>query len=105
MPAQDLLEELLKIETKVRQTQLPQELQERTLAMVANLGRMAKFGAYSTEYEHLSRYIDWICSLPWNKRSTDILDLIHTQKTLDKNHYGLGQVKERVLEYLAVLKL
>lgn len=105
MPAQELFEELAKIETKVGETQLPEELKEKALAMVANLGRMAQFGTYSAEYEHLVRYIDWICSLPWYQKSQDILDLVHTKEILDKNHYGLSSLKERILEYLAVLKL
>jgi ATP-dependent Lon protease len=66
---------------------------------------MAKFGGYSAEYEQVSRYIDWITSLPWSKRSQDILDLVFAKKILDQNHYGLGSIKERVLEYLAVLNL
>lgn len=105
MPAQELLDELSRIENKVRQTQLPEELQQKALAMVVNLDRMAKFGTYSAEYEHLARYIDWICALPWFKRNEDILDLNHARTVLEKNHHALSQIKERVLEYLAVLIL
>lgn len=105
MPAQDLSAELSKVEEKIYQSQLPEELRQKTLEMVSRLGRMAKFGGDSLEYEHLSHYIDWICSLPWGKRSADVLDLGHAQAALDKNHYGLSSVKERILEYLAILNL
>ena len=105
MSAQELQTELLRIEEKVQETQLPEELREKSLAMVSRLGRMAKLGEYSIEYENLSRYIDWICSLPWTKRSEDILDLNQARVILDKNHYGLASIKERVLEYLAILAL
>jgi len=66
---------------------------------------MVKFGEYSTEYEKTAHFIDWITSLPWDKRSEDVLDLDNAKKILDKNHYGLGDIKERILEYLAVLRL
>jgi ATP-dependent Lon protease len=66
---------------------------------------MARFGEYSTEYEKTAHYVDWVTNLPWGKRSEDILDLDNAKKILDKNHYGLEDIKERILEYLAVLKL
>lgn len=84
---------------------LPPELKEKALEMVARLSRMARLGEYSTEYEKTVHYIDWVTSLPWTKRSEDILDLKHAKKILDTNHYDLEEVKERILEYLAVLKL
>src|SRR5581483_10565746 len=53
----------------------------------------------------INRYIDWIVNLPWKNRSQDNLDLVNAKAVLDKNHYGLQQIKDRVLEYLAVLAL
>jgi len=100
-----LLQEVATLEKKLKEATLPPELEQKALEMVGRLGRMARFGEYSSEYEKTARYIDWITVLPWNKRSDDILDLENTQKILDKNHYALGQVKERILEYIAVLKL
>lgn len=105
MPAQEVFKEVLKLEEQVKKTSLPPELGERLLSMIERLIRMAKFGGYSSEYEQLSRYIDWSCHLPWIKRSEDILDLKNTKAVLDKNHYGLLQIKERILEYVAVLAL
>jgi ATP-dependent Lon protease len=73
--------------------------------MIDRMVRMAKFGGYSLEYEQLTRYIEWITSLPWDKRSEDILDIKSAKLILDRNHYGLNTVKDRILEYLAVLEL
>jgi ATP-dependent Lon protease len=73
--------------------------------MIQRLVRAAKFGGYSSEYERVSHYIDWITVLPWSKKTEDVLDLEKTKKILDENHYDLDDVKERILEYLAVLKL
>jgi ATP-dependent Lon protease len=100
-----LFEEISQLNTKVKEATLPPELKSRAERMIERLNRMAKLGGYSAEYETISRYIDWIISLPWNKASEEVLDLQRTQKILDKNHYGMQKVKDRILEYLAVRKL
>ena len=100
-----LFEELEELNKKVETATLPPELKNRVERMIERLNRMAKLGGYSSEYESASRYVDWVVSLPWNKSSKEVLDLKRTQKILDKNHYGMPQVKDRVLEYLAVRKL
>jgi len=58
-----------------------------------------------TYYQTASKYIDWIISLPWNNRSQDILDLRFASEKLNENHFGLDDVKERILEYISVLAL
>ncbi|MBI5465630.1 AAA family ATPase [Candidatus Gottesmanbacteria bacterium] len=106
MPADNaLFTEVLELEEKVKKTVLPPDLSEKVLEMLSRLTRMAKYGGYSIEYEQVAHYVDWITHLPWSKRSQDILDLKNAREALDKNHYGLSQIKERILEYLAVLKL
>lgn len=101
----DLAKEVVELEKKVNSVVLPPELKEKALAMLQRLARMVQYGEYSAEYERTAYYIDWITNLPWDKRSEDILDLKRGQEILDRNHYGLGQIKERILEYMAVLKL
>lgn len=59
----------------------------------------------SSNYESISKYIDWITHLPWNAESNTELDLNKTKELLDKSHYGLAEIKVRVLEYLSVLIL
>jgi len=100
-----LLQEVANLEKKLDSVSLPPELKEKAEDMTQRLSRMARFGEYSAEYEKTTHYIDWITSLPWDKRSEDILDLQNTKKILDKNHYDLAPIKERILEYLAVLNL
>jgi len=100
-----LLQEVADLEKKLDSVSLPPELKEKTQGMIERLLRMARYGEYSTEYEKTSHYIDWVTSLPWDKRSQDILDLENAKKILDKNHYDLVQIKERILEYIAVLNL
>ena len=100
-----LREEVERLKKKINTVSLPPELKERASLMIRRLVRMAHFGQYSTEYEKVTHYINWIASLPWGKRSQDLLDLDNAKKILDKNHYDLEEIKERILEYLAVLKL
>jgi ATP-dependent Lon protease len=100
-----LISEVNDLEKKINTISLPPELKEKSLQMIQRLGRMARFGEYTTEYEKTSHYLDWISNLPWEKRSQDVLDLVNAKKILDKNHYGLENIKERLLEYLSVLSL
>jgi ATP-dependent Lon protease len=53
----------------------------------------------------MNKYLDWVLSLPWNVRTKDNLDLVRTKEILDKNHYGLTEIKTRILEYISVMKL
>lgn len=100
-----LLKEITSLKKKVSETTLPPELKDRALMLLERLTRMIEHGKYSAEYEQTAYYIDWITSLPWEKRSEDLLELKHAREVLDQNHYGLDEVKERILEYLAVLAL
>lgn len=101
----EVFTEIEKLEKKIKETTLPPELKEKLEEETLRLRRMARSFGYTQEYAQISTYVDWVCGLPWIKRSDDILDLSFAQKILDKNHYGLGPIKERILEYLAVLKL
>lgn len=101
----DIFQEVSKLEEILEQSTVPQELKERTHGMLERLGRMAKYGFYSQEFEQVNRYIDWITNLPWDKRVDDNLDLNHAKQVLDKHHYGLEYIKNRILEYISVMQL
>jgi ATP-dependent Lon protease len=66
---------------------------------------MVNQGFYSEEFEKASHYVDWVTSLPWDKRTEKPIDLASIKAILDKNHYGMNEVKQRIIEYMAVLKL
>ena len=100
------LEEIRKLEEKLLAAPMPAALLEKVKGMVVRLDRMAKLGGnYAAEFDNTSRYLDWVTSLPWNNRSDDILDIANAEATLNKNHYGLAEAKNKILEYLAILKL
>ncbi len=90
---------------KLDKSELPPELGVKARDMVDRLARMFYQGFYSEEFEKTSHYVDWVTSLPWNKRVNHPIDLTQIKATLDKNHYGMESVKERILEYMSVLKL
>lgn len=72
---------------------------------VKEIERLAKTSSSATEYTIGINYIEYLTSLPWNITTDDNLDLVHAKRILDKEHYGLDNIKERILEYLAVRKL
>ena len=69
------------------------------------LGRLERSGRESMEAQVIRTYLEWIAELPWNERSNDNLELSHATEVLDEDHYGLTDVKDRVLEFLAVRQL
>lgn len=69
------------------------------------LAKLEKYNPSSPDYSIQYNYIEFLLDLPWDEMSKDNLDLKHAQKVLDSDHYGLDTVKERIIEYLAVLKL
>ena len=92
---EDLREKLSKLELpKVARQEVEREL-----------GRLERAGRESMEAQVIRTYLEWIAELPWNTRSDDNLDLNHAKTVLDEDHYGLPDVKDRVLEFLAVRQL
>jgi ATP-dependent Lon protease len=69
------------------------------------LRRLRRLSALSPESGVARTYLDWIAALPWRERSDDVLDVTHARQVLDEDHYGLEDVKERVLDYIGVLSL
>jgi ATP-dependent Lon protease len=94
--------EIEEFRRKIEEAGMPPEARREALR---ELERMAKLPPASAEYGVIRTYLDWMVSLPWNKTTPDNLDVAHARKVLDEDHYGLQDVKERILEYLAVRKL
>ncbi|MGN0823148.1 MAG: endopeptidase La [Candidatus Gallimonas sp.] len=91
-----------RLKEKILAKKLPAEVEEKALS---ELARMDKMPASSPEYTVLRNYADWLVDLPWNEETTDTERLSDVEKVLEEDHYGLEKIKERVVEYLAVLKL
>lgn len=100
------IQEVIILENQINSAEyLPTELREKSLAMINRLKRVAKYGHFSAEYEPIAKYVEWITSIPWGEVTEDNLNLENAKEELDKTHYGLLDVKERILEYIAMLHL
>lgn len=103
MNEQNSLSEIQKLQTLLQSAQLPANLHEKALAQIERILLTLKYGGNLSQLDITAKYIDWITSLPWDKKSEDALDIKKAKEVLDKNHYGLEKIKQRVLEYLSVL--
>jgi ATP-dependent Lon protease len=87
---------------KIAEAALPDEVREQAEREV---GRLERMGDQSGEASMIRTYLDWLLAVPWGKRSEERLDPVHAREVLDTDHAGLEDVKERIVEYLAVRKL
>ena len=74
------------LEKKLQEAWLPEELKQKALAQVDRLNRMAQSQTYSQQYDDTARYVEWIGSVPWNKKSLDPVSLDNAKKVLDSTH-------------------
>jgi ATP-dependent protease La len=88
--------------TKIAEADMPEGVREQAEREV---GRLERMGDQSAESSMIRTYLDWLLSVPWGKRSEERLDPVHAREVLDADHAGLEDVKERIVEYLAVRKL
>ncbi len=97
----DEKDEINNLKSKVEAAGMPKDVKEKALK---ELNRMSKMPPFNPEVSYLRTYLDWMVELPWSKKTKEKLDLKEAEKILNRDHYGLMKVKERVLEYLAVQK-
>lgn len=87
---------------KLEEKNLPEEIRARAQKEIEKLSTIS---VQSPEYAVIMNYLDWIMDLPWNDSAEENIDIKNARKILDKEHYGLKKVKERILEFIAVRKL
>ena len=87
---------------KIEEAGMPEEAAKQSRR---ELERMARLPTAAAEYGVIRTYLDWLVSLPWSASTVDNLDIAHARTILDADHYGLEDVKERILEFLAIRKL
>jgi len=103
MDNQNSLSEIEKLKTQLQSTNLPANLHDKALQQIERIGLTLKYGGNLSQLDITAKYIDWICNLPWEKKTEDVLDINKAKQILDANHYGLEKIKSRILEYLSVL--
>jgi len=94
--------EIKELRDRVAEAELPEQAAK---AAERELGRLERLPAAAAEYGVIRTYLDWMLDLPWGVRTDDDLDIEHAREVLDADHYDLEQVKDRILEYLAVRRL
>lgn len=99
---QDTAAEAESYRKRVLDLHLPQECEDK---LIKEVDRFAKLGGSNAEQGVVRTYLDTVLELPWNKKSEERLDLAEAQSILDRDHYGLKKVKERIMEFLAVKTL
>jgi len=103
-------DQIRRLGEKIEKAPLPSDLKQSLTERIQRLALIRASSGYLSpnyiiEYENTSTFINWIVNLPWVLQSTDILDLVRAKQILDKNHYGLTGVKNRIVEYLASIIL
>src|SRR3954451_3137794 len=88
--------------TKIAESGMPEAVEEQA---TKELGRLERMGEQSAEATTIRSYLDWLIAVPWKERSEEKLDPVHAREILDADHAGLEDVKDRLVEYLAVKKL
>ena len=94
--------EISELRERIEAAELPEEPRKQA---ERELGRLEKLPPAAAEYGVIRTYLEWLVDVPWAKETEDNLDIDHAHKVLDEDHYDLEEVKERILEYLAVRKL
>jgi ATP-dependent Lon protease len=99
---QDDGDDLADVEAELARRTLPEAVLTRAQRELRKLRRTAPMSPESTVGRN---YLDWLLGVPWSERTDDILDIEHARRVLDEDHYGLDEVKDRILDYIAVLAL
>lgn len=103
-------DQLRKLADKIEKAVLPASLKDNLIERISRLALIRSSSGfmsstYILEYEATASYVNWVVGLPWDSQSQDLLDLVKAKEILDKNHYGLDPIKDRILEYLATIML
>jgi ATP-dependent Lon protease len=97
--------EILLLENKITNSNLPVTLKEDAMRNLQRLKSMVKRGGYGPEFETTSKYINWITRIPFGVLSQDNLDIANAKQIMDNTHYGMSNVKELILDYIAAMQL
>lgn len=102
---QVLEQEINELKAKAASSPIPEEMRRKVDKDIISLERSVALGSYDEKYEKVSKYIDWVLRIPWEAETEDTLDIEKTKQVFEKHHYGMQDVKNRFIEYVAVLKL
>jgi len=95
-------DEFERLDAQIKESKMPEEVKKKAFS---ELNKLRRTPSLSPDAAVIRNYLDWLINLPWNTNTEDNLDIENAKRILDEDHYGLEEQKERILEYLAVLKL
>jgi len=95
-------EELKEYKKKIKDAGMPKEVHEKA---EKELKRLTQMSPNNPEGGYIRNYLDWLCDMPWSKSSPNDVSIKHAAKVLENDHYGIKKAKERILEYLSVMKI
>jgi ATP-dependent Lon protease len=87
---------------KIKEAKMPKDIEDKAKK---ELKRLTQMSPHNPEGGYLRNYLDWLCDMPWSRVTPNNVSISNAEKILEKDHYGLGKAKERILEYLAVMKI
>lgn len=93
------------LKKRILEAPLPAEMRQKVDRDIVALERSVAVGNYDEKYEKVSKYIDWVIKIPWEKESADVLEIPRTKEIFEKHHFGMQEIKDRFLEYVSVLQL
>jgi ATP-dependent Lon protease len=94
--------EVTEYHAKIKKAKMPKKVEEKALEELRRLAQMSQF---NPEASYIRTYLDWLVSIPWVIASPNDVDIKKAEQILDEDHYGLKKIKERILEYISVMKL
>jgi len=94
--------EIKELKEKIKKAQMPEEVNQKAME---ELGRLKKMSPMNPEAGYVRTYLDWLVAMPWAVKTPNNVSLKRAEKILNEDHYGLEKIKERILEYLAVMRL
>ena len=101
----EIISEIVELRNELSSSNVPVGLKEDTMKSVDRLQRMAKWGNYSSEFETVDKYVDWITRIPWGKVTEDNLNIQNAKDMMDSTHYGMDTIKNLILDYISVMQL
>lgn len=98
-------EDLKVYSDQIQKAEIPDDLRRIILLRLDQLEGLVESSSFLPEFDRMRKYIEWVLALPWNKRTKDVLDLAYARQILDSSHYGLQEIKDRIVEYVSIMKL
>jgi len=101
----DVSQDLKDYSNDIQNAEIPEDLKKRISLRLSQLEGLINSASFLPEFDRMRKYVEWVLNLPWTKRTPDVLDLVHAKEVLDSSHFGLEDIKSRILEYMSIMKL